>query len=113
MVSKLPLIIIPCLFLFFFPFLFFLISWNIPPASSRPVCSDVWLLLSLSPQDLPQVHVLALITLPQTSSPHGSSHWCGVEWGPLVDIDDRLDGQGVAHLGKAEAGRGRGKKKKR
>jgi len=30
-----------------------------------------------------------------------------------VDIDDRLDWQGVAHLGKAEAGRRRGKEKER
>ena len=72
-----------------------------------------WLLLPLSLQDLPQVHVLALITPSQTSFPQVSSHWCGFEWGPLVDIDDRLDPQGVAHLREAEAGKGRGKERGR
>lgn len=77
------------------------------------VCVPVqqWPLLSFSPQDLPQVHVLALITPSQTCSPQVSSLWWGLECNPLVDIDDRLDWQVGCTLEESKAGRGRGQEK--
>ena len=90
MVSKLPLIIRSCLFLFFF---FPSISWKgrlhqHPQDLCFPVCGYTTVAVPATfSRAPPQVHRLVLNIPSQTSSPHVSSRWCGFEWVPFVDTD--------------------------